>query len=196
MPVAPPVAAALRDAAKRLEAAGWIVEEVPAPPLMESARLQAILWLGETRRGGTAAMEREADPDALQVFGYMERLCPPIDGNAVQDALQRRLGLLREWLAFLDKYPVLLLPVSGELPFKDHDDVVSFERFEQIMAAQLPQVGLPLLSLPGLTVSTGMVGTVPVGVQLIGSRYREDILLAAGAAIEAGGAPASPIDPR
>jgi amidase len=81
------------------------------------------------------------------------------------------------------------------LPFPDHDDVTSFVRFEQIMAANLPQVGLPLLSLPGLVVATGMVGQIPVGVQLIGSRYREDILLAAGGVIEAGGVPPSPIDP-
>ncbi|MBX6746394.1 MAG: amidase, partial [Acetobacteraceae bacterium] len=53
----------------------------------------------------------------------------------------------------------------------------------------------PLLSLPGLTVSTGLVGTVPVGVQLVAGRYREDLLLAAGEAIEAAGVPASPVDP-
>jgi amidase len=90
---------------------------------------------------------------------------------------------------------VLLLPVSGELPFPDHDDVTGFARFERMMAAQLPMIAPALLGLPGLTVSTGMVGTVPVGVQLLGSRYREDILLAAGAAIEAGGTPPAPIDP-
>jgi amidase len=36
---------------------------------------------------------------------------------------------------------------------------------------------------------------VPVGVQLLAGRYREDLLLAAGAAIESRGAPATPIDP-
>jgi amidase len=36
---------------------------------------------------------------------------------------------------------------------------------------------------------------VPVGVQLVAGRYREDLLLAAGETIEAKGAPASPIDP-
>jgi amidase len=195
MPVVPEVAAALQDAAQRLRAAGWTVEEVAPPPLKETAELQAILWLAETRRTGTELMQREGDADALTIFGFMERLCPPTDTHALADALQRRLGLLREWLVFLERYPVLLLPVSGELPFPDHDDVTSFVRFEQIMAANLPQVGLPLLSLPGLVVATGMVGQIPVGVQLIGSRYREDILLAAGGVIEAGGVPPSPIDP-
>ena len=105
------------------------------------------------------------------------------------------MTLLREWLLFLERYPVAMMPVSGALPFPDHSDVESFEGFQRILAAQLPQVGLPLLSLPGLAVSTGLVGTIPVGVQLVGGRYREDMLLAAAEAIEAGGTPPSPIDP-
>lgn len=196
MPVAAEVAAALHDSARRLRAAGWQVDEVAAlPPLAETAQLQALLWLAETRRGGGTAFAREADPDALAVYGYMERLCPEPDLNAFQDALQRRVTLLREWLLFLERYPVAMMPVSGALPFPDHADVESFDGFQRILAAQLPQVGLPLLSLPGLAVSTGLVGSVPVGVQLVGGRYREDILLAAAEAIEAGGTPPSPIDP-
>lgn len=196
MPVRPEVATALRDAARRLEAAGWAVEEVAnTPPLEEPARLQAMLWLAETRRGMGAAVAQEAEPDAVAVYGFMERLCPAPDLFAFQDALQRRATLLRQWTLFLDRLPVVLMPVSGELPFRDHLDVEAFETFRRIMAAQLPQVGLPLLGLPGLAVATGLVGTVPVGVQLVAGRYREDLLLLAGEAIEAGGAPPAPGDP-
>ena len=196
MPVQPAVAEALRDAARRLERAGWMVEEVEnTPPLTEPARLQALLWLAETRRGLNAAIARENDPDANAVYAFMERLCPEPDLFAFQDALTRRATLLREWTLFLERFPVMLMPASGELPFRDNSDAESFEAFGRIMAAQLPQVGLPLLGLPGLTVSTGLVGTVPVGVQLVGPRYREDVLLAAGEAIEAGGTPPAPIDP-
>jgi amidase len=125
----------------------------------------------------------------------MERLCPEPDLDAFGDGLQRRAGLLRKWLLFFERFPVALLPVSGELPFRDNSDVEDFEAFERMMASQLPQVGLPLLGLPGLAVATGLEGTVPVGVQLTAGRYREDLLLAAGEAIEAGGAPPSPVDP-
>jgi amidase len=196
MPVQAPVAAALRDAARRLEAAGWSVEEMAAlPPLAEPARLQAMLWLAEMRRGAAAAVAREGDPDSTAVFGYMERLCPVPDFDGFQDALQRRAGLLREWLLFFERFPVVLMPVSGELPFRDNSDVEGFAAFERIMAAQLPQVGLPLLGLPGFAVATGLEGRVPVGVQLVAGRFREDLLLAAGEAIEAGGVPAAPVDP-
>ena len=42
---------------------------------------------------------------------------------------------------------------------------------------------------------SGLVGRVPVGVQVVSSRYREDLCLAAGEAIEAGGTPSAAIDP-
>jgi amidase len=88
-----------------------------------------------------------------------------------------------------------LLPVSGEAPFADNLDMRDSESYQRVWRAQMPQVGLPFMGLPGLTVSTGMNGTVPIGVQLVASRYREDLLLEAGEQIAARGAPPSPIDP-
>jgi amidase len=51
------------------------------------------------------------------------------------------------------------------------------------------------MGLPGLTVSTGLVGRVPVGVQVVAGRFREDLCLNAAEAIEAFGTPAAPVDP-
>jgi amidase len=195
MEVAPEVEAALRDAARRLQAAGWTVEEAGTPPLREPARLQAMLWLAESRRGTNAALHQEGDADALFVFAQMEALCPEPDLNAFMDALQRRAGFVREWTTFFERFPVAITPVSGRLPFRDQEDVESPEAFRAIMEAQLTQVGLPLMGLPGLAVSTGLVGRTPVGVQLLAARHREDLLLAAGEAIEAAGVPATPVEP-
>ncbi|MEM7507093.1 MAG: amidase family protein [Pseudomonadota bacterium] len=194
--VAPEIETALRRAADLLAAAGWQIREAPCPPLREPARLQALLWLAETRRGNNRAIAEEDDPDANFVYNQMEALCPAPDINDLLDALQRRLGLLREWQMFFEETPLLICPVSGELPFPDQDDVTSPERFAQIMEAQLTQLGLPLMGLPGLTVSTGITAKGPVGVQLIAGRYREDILLDAGEIIEAAGTPQTPIDPQ
>jgi len=195
MAVQPAVQDALRDAARRLEAAGWTVEEADTPPLREPAALQAMLWLAESRRGLNAALHAEADPDASFVFAQMEALCPQPDLNAFMDGLQKRATFVRMWMEFFERFPVAITPVSGELPFRDNEDVESPEAFRRIIDAQLTQVGLPLMGLPGLTVTTGLAGTVPVGVQLLAGRYREDLLLHAGALIEAAGTPPSPVDP-
>lgn len=183
-----PVEASLRDAAARLIDAGWEVDEVESPPFREPARLQALLWLAEMRRGGGQAIIDEGDPDTLHVYAEMQKLSPEPGLNEVLDALQARLGFLRRWQAFLAEYSVLICPVSAEPPFPDLLDI---EDFPRVIEAQLTQVGLPLMGLPGLTVFTGFAetahGRAPFGAQLIAGRFREDILLAAAAEIEARG---------
>ncbi|MGB5865846.1 MAG: amidase family protein [Sulfitobacter sp.] len=184
----PLVEAVLRDAAARLKDAGWRIEEVPSPPFRAPARCQAQLWLAEMARGAQDAFAQENDPDANHVLAEMHKLTPVPDLNEVLDAMQARVGFLREWQTFLATYPVLVCPVSAEPPFPD---LLDLEDFPRVMEAQLTQVGLPLMGLPGISVFTGFgqsdVGPVPLGAQLIGARYREDILLDAAEAIEARG---------
>jgi amidase len=192
----PEVKAAVLDAAKRLERAGWKVEEITSlPPLKEAAELQTKLWLGDNYEAQLAAAEREGDPGALACLRGNRAKVFPYDADSLSRTLTRRATLAREWLLFLDKYPVLLMPVSGELPFPDQLDTKDDASFARVWHAQLPQIAIPFMGLPGLTVTTGLVGRVPVGVQVVASRYREDLCLLAGEAIEAGGVPSSPVDP-
>lgn len=194
--VAPEVKAALIDAAQRLARAGWIVEEIAnTPPLKEAAQLQVNLWLGDNHAAQLAAAEREGDPGALAALRGHAHVGAAFDMTTVSSTLTRRATLVREWALFLQRYPVLLLPVSGELPFEDQLDLRDADSYARVWRAQMPEVGIPFMGLPGLTVSTGMVGNIPVGVQLVAARYREDLCLLAGEAIEAGGVPPSPVDP-
>jgi amidase len=103
--------------------------------------------------------------------------------------------LTREWQVFFARYPVLLLPVSAELPFPDGLDLQGEVGFQRVWEAQLTLRALPAMGLPGLTVTTDLVGSTPVGVQVVAGHYREDLCLRAGKEIEARGTPASPIDP-
>ncbi|MCS6891334.1 MAG: amidase family protein [Rhodovarius sp.] len=197
MPVVPEVEAALRDAARRLQDRGWTVVEMDnLPPLREPARLQTLLWMANMHLGGLEAVRREGEPAALAVHEHLMRLHPPPDLASLMQALTARAGFVRQWQAFFERYPVALCPVSGELPFPDQLDTAGFETFQRILEAQLTQIGLPLMGLPGLAVATGMVGRTPVGVQLLAGRYREDLLFAAAADIEAGGVPPSPVEPE
>jgi amidase len=192
---APEVKAAVADAGKRLERAGWNVEEVETPPLREAADLQTKLWLGDSYEVQLAAAEREGDPGALACLRGNRSKVFPFDAAAFSKALTRRATLIREWLHFLENYSVLLIPVSGELPFPDGLDMRDEQSFARVWRAQRPQIAIPFLGLPALTVSTGLVGRIPVGVQVVSGRFREDLCLLAGEAIEAGGTPFAPVDP-
>jgi amidase len=189
----PEVKAAVADAGKRLERAGWVVEEIAdTPPLREAADLQTKLWLGDGFEAQLDAAEREGDPGALACLRGNRAKVHPFD---LSKALTRRATLTREWLSLFENYAVLLMPVSGELPFPDQLDRKDEASFARVWHAQLPQIAIPFMGLPGLTVSTGLVGRIPVGVQLVAGRYREDLCLAAGEAVEAGGTPSAAIDP-
>jgi amidase len=188
------VKAAVSDAAKRLQRAGWVVEEIETPPLREAAELQTQLWLGDGYEAQLAAAEREGDPGALACLRGNRAKVHPFDPAAFSKALTRRATLAREWLQFLETYSVVLIPVSAELPFPDGLDMRE-DSFARVWRAQVPQIAIPFLGLPALTVSTGLVGRVPVGVQVVAGRFREDLCLLAGEAIEAGGTPAAPVDP-
>lgn len=193
MAIVPEVEAALKDAGRRLEAAGWEVELVDdVPPLREATELNFKLWLGDGFDAFRALVEREGDPGALAVLAGFERVSPEMPPDVVAKALQARMPICRAWSLFLDRYAVLLVPVSGELPFAQDRDLTDFDA---VLAAQLVQTGLPVMGLPGLTVSTAMTGQTTTGVQIIAARYREDLCLLAGEALEAGGTPPSPIDP-
>jgi len=192
----PEVKAAVSDAAKRLERAGWSVEEINhTPPLREAAELQTRLWLGDGFEAMLQAAEQEGDPGALACLrGNRDRVYP-FDAAAFSKTLTRRATLTRDWQLLFETYAVLLMPVSGELPFPDGLDTRDEASFARVWQAQMPQIGIPFMGLPALTVSTGLVGRVPVGVQIVAGRYREDLCLDAGAAIEAAGVPVAPIDP-
>jgi amidase len=188
------VKAAVADAGRRLERAGWNVEQIEnAPPLREAADLQTKLWLGDGYEAMLEAAEREGDPGALACLRGNRDKVQPFDIAAFSKALRRRATLTREWQLFFENYAVLLMPVSGELPFPDGLDLRDDASFARVWRAQTPQIGIPFMGLPALSVSTGLVGRVPVGVQIVSGRFREDLCLSAGEAIEVSGTPSTPV---
>src|SRR3954468_6826297 len=119
----PEVKAAVADAGKRLERAGWIVEEiVTTPPLREAMEWQTKLWLGGNYEAQLETAEREGDPGALACLRGNRAKVFPFDAAAFSKALTRRATLAREWLQFFEQYAVVVMPVSGELPFPDQLD--------------------------------------------------------------------------
>jgi amidase len=120
---------------------------------------------------------------------------PDLDLPAFIRETARRATLLREWLLFLDRYPLVVGPVSTELPFAVDFDTDPSGTAERLKAAFRLLCAVNLLGLPAIAVPTGTSGGLPVGVQVIGSRYREDLCFDAAEAIEAQCGLGTPIDP-
>src|SRR5438067_2302194 len=97
------VKVALAEAGKRLERAGWLIEEMATtPPLREAADLQTKLWLGDGYEAQLAAAEREGDPGALACLRGNRATVFPFPAAAFSKALTRRATLSRVWLQFLE----------------------------------------------------------------------------------------------
>jgi amidase len=196
MQIAKEVEAAVLDAGRRLTDAGWKVEEIGDVPSIDAAAdVQMRLWLGDGFAGLVDAARRDGDPGALAVVAAVRGMAEALPCDVVSHAMVLRTTVQRQWRLFFTQYPVLLLPVSGELPFPDNLDLQGEIGFQRVWRAQLPVRAPPALGLPGLAVSTNLIGSVPVGVQILASHYREDLCFLAGKAIEARGTPPSPIDP-
>lgn len=188
METEPAVVKALQDAARRLSEAGWSVDTLDAlPPLQEAADLQIRMWMADGYDGMVEAARKEGDAGAIAALAGQRERVAGMDMARFSAVLTRRATLTRLWELFLTEYPVLLLPVSAELPFADNLDLQGDAAYDRVWRAQMTQIGLPFMGLPGLTVAMGSAGDSPVGVQLVAGRYREDLCLAAGEAIEAAG---------
>ncbi|WAI85657.1 MULTISPECIES: amidase family protein [Achromobacter] len=192
MDTEPAVVKALQEAARRLTEAGWTVDTLDAvPPMQEAADLQIRMWMADGYDAMLAAAEKEGDQGALVALRGQRDKAADANLNSFSAVLTRRATLTRMWEMFLAEYPILLLPVSAELPFPDKLDLQGDAAYARVWRAQMTQIGVPFMGLPGLSVAMGQamssVGQSPVGVQIVAGRYREDLCLAAGEIIEAGG---------
>lgn len=179
------VTQALQESAKKLEESGWRIEEVDCPPMRESMQHQIRFWMAEYALDQGEGIRAENDPDANFVSEQLLSLYEPTTLSSLMSILQARVGLLRKWQRFLQKYPVLICPSSAELPFRDQLDIESAEMFRHVLEAQMTQIGIPFIGVPAMAIATGLVNNVPVGVQLVADKFREDVLFSAGRDIEA-----------
>lgn len=182
--VDPTVTAAVDQAAQWLAAAGCEIEEVEPPHFEEGAFLWRQMVMDDMRRGGQPAMEAMADLGTRSALrGYMDGLSA-LDRDQTLDMQMRRFNICRDWAVFFEQYPVLLMPNSWQRQFPIDADKGGPDQVLQLLAAQAPLLGTAMMGLPGLSVPTGVVNGLPVGVQLVSGRFREDLALRAGEMIE------------
>jgi amidase len=196
----PAVDEALDVAAAWLSDAGYVIEEIELPLLEEAYRLWYLLCMEEFRQimplveeigdegmKGAAATYYAA---ARDWWGERPDLEVYMNGYARRGTLVGRLQ------AFMQDYPLVLLPVSAEQAFEHDADISSIESGLRVVAAQWSMMAIPLLGFPAISVPTGVVDGLPVGVQLLGRRFREDAVFDAAEVVEARGGVLTPIDAR
>jgi len=181
------VAAALDQAAHWLEQAGYQVEEVELPHFAECARLWFTFTAADVRAKLQDAIMREGDGAVQNSFAMMARRAADVsDVSGYLDMLARRTSLRRAWSLFLADYPLVLMPVSWRRPFACDADRVPPDSAaaDALLDAQSPLVGTAVMGLPALAAPMPSPREMPIGVQLVGAPFREDLCLAAAEVLE------------
>jgi amidase len=179
---------ALDRAAAVLMEAGYQVEELAedrTPGIGPVARLAFRLMMADLNHQVLPALERMGSAQLLDYWAVMASMAEPYRslGEHIDD-LARRTTHAREWQLFLEEYPVLVLPeLLGPLLAVD-EDVASADDTRRVWSSLRPSIAMNLLGLPVVLAPTGLDGGLPTGVQLVASRYREDVALDAAQAVE------------
>lgn len=192
----PAIEQAVHRAAQWLRDAGYIVEEVEPPSMAEAMQVWDLMSRNDNLLFVKPAIESMGDAGIQRSFALAFGKQPMLEMEAHLRAVVRRSTLIRNWALFMQRYPLVLGPVSAEPAFAQVLDIESQASADRVLAAQGPQFAVAVLGLPAISAPTGFVDGVPIGVQIIGARFREDMVMDAAEVIEGREPSATPIDPR
>ncbi|MEU6408135.1 amidase [Microbispora sp. NPDC046933] len=184
----PSVNDALDTAARWLIDAGYEVEELELPLLGEAARLWHLLLAEDMRPLLPGMLELGGEATGVNMTHFYEAAAElwgeKPDITAYIQGWARRATLISQLQESLGTDRILLTPASAEPPFEQDADITDPARARSLFAAQWPMISVPVLGFPAVTVPTGVTDGLPAGVQLIGGRFAEDLILDAAQEIE------------
>ncbi|MEM7059144.1 MAG: amidase [Pseudomonadota bacterium] len=181
----PAVAEALDTAAGALSDAGYDVVEIEPPLLWETAQEANKVLFGETIEMLGGDIEKYGSATIKAIFAEYAKMFDPYMGKDLQLAQARRSKYVRAWLNFLAEWPLILTPFLPTPPFKWDRDTEGAEGVREVLGAAIYSYSMNYLGLPAGNIPAGFHDGLPIGVQIIGQRWREDLILDACEVVEA-----------
>ncbi len=188
------VAEGVRVAGRALEAAGYEVEEVEPPLLVEAYLIWAeLMW---TSLDVIAERLEPLMGEEGRRFLDLTHVDFPATASTLAAMHEMRYRVARHWRGFLSTYPLIVGPTWTQPPFELGYDIIDQDAALKVMEGYRFVLPANLLGLPAACVPTGLAGGLPTGVQVIGDLFREDLCLDAAEAVERAVGVLTPIDPR
>ncbi|KIT15044.1 amidase [Jannaschia aquimarina] len=189
----PAVATALDAAASALSDAGYAVEDVDPPLAFETGEVGYRALLGEVKALMGPDIATHGSETLNAIFDAYFELFPPFEGTDLLRAFAQRSHYARAWSLFLEDYPLVLTPFLLRPFFGAGRDAEGIDGAREALghahwSFAMNFTGLPAGNLP-THVADLLEGPQPIGVQIAGRRWREDLVVDAMQAIEARIAP-------
>jgi len=183
----PEVNAALDTAAASLSEAGYDVEEAEAPMLDEIGTVAYVL-MGEVQALMGRDIETHGSATLQKIFSEYYRQFPPYEGVEQLQMMAKRSFYAREWSLFQQRYPLFLTPFLPQPFFSPDRDAQGEEGVRDALGSAMWSYSMNYLGLPAGSVPARLIqtdgGKQPVNIQIIGQRWREDLIVDAMMAVE------------
>lgn len=182
--VNPVVQGTIRRAGTLLQDAGYEVEEVSPPMLEVFFGLWQRVGAPDLMLGLMQMLDAIDDSGLTETMNDWRPSFPEPTSEMFVRALADRDMLMRAWNRFLGTYPLMVTPMMTE-PTMARDYDRSFPGAMSSMST-IGRWGMNLsaVSMPALSFPLGQHEGAPLGVQIAAHTWREDLLLAAGDALE------------
>lgn len=182
-PIHPAILSGLDEAADMLRDAGYDVVETAVPSVMPAAKAWFSIAIREIKDGLDPIAQQFGSETIQRIFNYYYEISDMVDHQGYMLGVGERTGIVREWNVFLDEYPLILTPFLMR-PTYDYDYDETFDGAKDLFDSAIYSYGINYMGLPAGSVPIGLVENRPAGLQIVGRRFREDLILDALEAIE------------
>ena len=179
----PGIVANVNKAADILANAGYAVERIETPDIREPARAWFSVAIREIKMALDPVARQYGSKTIQQIFDDYYRMSNMVDGDGYLAGIADRTRMMRDWNLTMAEYPLVLSPflMRGGYP-TDHDE--TFEGAKDLFDSAIWSFGLNYVGFPAGNIPMDLVDGLPSGIQVIGQRWREDLILDAMQAIE------------
>ncbi len=180
----PSVEAALDSARDALADAGYRVEEVEPPLLREAAHEANRCLFGEVKALVADDIRKYGSATINRIFDDYFACFDPYEGDDLLRGFARRSHFVRQWTLFLEDYPLVLTPFLLGPIFTSDRDAEGREGVMEVLGASIYSSSMNFMGLPAGNIAAHFADDMPINVQIVGRRFREDLILNACEAIE------------
>jgi len=180
----PAVEKSLDTAREALIDAGYEVIEIEVPDIAEISDAAMSVLYGEM----VVLMEkdlRKYGSDTINtIFDHYFECYKPLSGDDLIKGMAKRSFWTRQWTLLLQDMPLVLTPfLPTPTPVWNRDEQ-GLEGVREMLGSGIWSYAMNFMGVPAGIITGNYNDGLPVGVQIVGQRYREDLILDACEAVE------------